>query len=50
VSKLNAIYTRGHYLHQKWLPASGTTKRFGSATTPLHSAFQEAEAAAGCFE
>lgn len=46
-SKLNAIYTRGYYVHQNWLPASGTTKCFGNASTPLHSAFQEAEAAVG---
>ena len=49
-SKLNAIYTRGYYLHQYWLPASGTTMCFGSATTPLRSAFQEAEATVGCSE
>lgn len=48
--KLNAIYTRGYYLHQNWVPASGTTKGFGTATTPLQFAFQEAEAAVGCSE
>lgn len=49
-NKLSYIYTRGYYLHQNWLPASGTARSFLSATTPLGSAFQEAEAAAGCSE